>query len=52
MTYLLDTYTDADFLDFLSSLLPAVGIGVVIGALVVIVGLLIGFIVRAGTVSY
>ena len=52
MKYLLDTYTDSDFLSFLQGLMPAVGIGVVLGAILVIVGMLIGFIVRAGSDSY
>lgn len=52
MTSLFETYTDSDFLVALSSLLPAVGVGVVLAAFMVIIGLLIGFLVRAGSDSY
>lgn len=44
---LVDQYADSLFLDGVSSLMPAVGVGVVIGSVMVMIGLLIGFIVRA-----
>ena len=52
MTYLLDNFTDSDFLDFLGSLIPSVGVGVVISFFMVVIGLIIGFIIRAGSDSY
>ena len=52
MSTLLDNYTDADFLAMLQSLMPAVGVGIVIGFVLVVIGLIVGFIVRAGTASY
>ena len=44
-----DTYVDSVFLSDIGTLLPAVGVGVVIGFLGVIIGWLIGFIWRAGS---
>ena len=44
----LDNYVDGDFLDALVTLLPAVGVGVAIGLLVMIIGWILGFVWRAG----
>lgn len=49
MSYLMDTYIDSVFLGDVSSLLPAVGVGVVLGFLGVLIGWIIGFIWRAGS---
>lgn len=49
MELMFDTYVDSVFLSDIGTLLPAVGVGVVIGFLAVLIGWLVGFIWRAGS---
>ena len=49
MEAMFDAYVDSVFLSDVSTLIPAVGVGVVIGFFAVLIGWLVGFIWRAGS---
>lgn len=52
MTELLNQFSDSSFVDVLVSLAPAVGWGFLLGAIVAIVGWLVGFVIRLGRIEY
>lgn len=48
VTEMMDLFVDTDFLDAVTSLLPAVGVGVGVGLIVMVIGWLMGFLWRSG----
>lgn len=48
MTELLDAYVDVAFVDAISSMAPAIGVGIILGIIIAVIGWLWGFVVRLG----